>query len=447
LRAPVIAPIEIRDPLHGAIPVDDREMAVVNHPFVQRLRGIRQLGFSHYPFPGATHSRFAHSLGAMHLAGRAFDAIFRDRPFSSPAREAAFRHCLRLAALCHDLGHPPFSHAAEFAMPALRPLGVRAYRPEAVAARLDRQATHEDYTIAILTESRLAPTISAGFPFGPAHVAALVSPEVAVPDDFFIEQGVDLQPLLAQLISSELDVDRMDYLPRDSLFTGAVYGKVDSDWLISNLTRVVEPDGRCALALDARALHAFDDFIIARFHMFLMVYFHQKSIAYEEMLKRYIQSADNTYTLPADLDAYRLTDDAELWAHLRASASPWARRVVDDEPYKVALDTHGEPDHEALHQKVEALQRAGIDAIPKAAVGVVLKPRKPGKPTFYVVDPRPGAAHPRMRVEDATRMFSTPDHRVTLSRIYVPPEDVGRAREVLRGRWTQPSLLSAPEVG
>ena len=71
-------PQEIRDPIHGAVPVDDVEIAIIDHPFIQRLRGIRQLGFSHLPFPGATHTRYNHSLGVMHLAGRAFDACFRD---------------------------------------------------------------------------------------------------------------------------------------------------------------------------------------------------------------------------------------------------------------------------------------------------------------------------------------------------------------------------------
>ncbi len=133
--------MEIRDPIHGAITMDRAEAAVIDHPFVQRLRGIRQLGFSHLPFPGATHTRYNHSLGVMYLAGRAFDVCFRDKPFATKVARHSYRHCVRLAALCHDLGHAPFSHAAEFARPPLRDLNIQCYDPERVAHRLDQRAT------------------------------------------------------------------------------------------------------------------------------------------------------------------------------------------------------------------------------------------------------------------------------------------------------------------
>ena len=102
--------MEVRDPLHGAIAVAPEEIPVVDHPFVQRLRGIRQMGFSELPFPSAIHSRYAHSLGAMELAGRAFDLCFRRDPFVTPGRRAIYRQLVRVAALCHDLGHGPCRH-------------------------------------------------------------------------------------------------------------------------------------------------------------------------------------------------------------------------------------------------------------------------------------------------------------------------------------------------
>ena len=430
MERPSAPPTEIRDPIHGAVAVDDAERAVVDHPFVQRLRGIRQLGFSHLPFPGATHTRYNHSLGVMHLAGRAYDACFRDKPFASREAKRAYRHCVRLAALCHDLGHAPFSHAAEFAMPPLRELGIGCYDPALVAHRLDKRATHEDYTIAILTRSSLADTIRENFGFSPEHVARLVSHEVAIDDDFFVYEGYDLRYLLSQLISSDLDADRLDYLVRDSYFTGARYGQTDVNWLISHMGRHVDGDGRVSLSLDRRALYAFDDFMIARFHMFVMVYFHQKSVAYEEMLKLYMQSGFCDYRLPADLAAYRKTDDAHLMAHLRNSDNDWARRIVEFDPIKVVFETVGVDAEQRLTEANSRLKAAGIEGFAVPGHGVVYGQRKPGMPPIYVVDRvnNVGQVEP---VDEATGIFERYQDERCVGRLYVRAEQREAARGVL----------------
>ena len=142
--------MEVRDPIHGAIPVSKGEARVVDHPFVQRLRHIKQVGFSELAFPGAVHTRYNHSVGVMHLAGRAFDTALGDFSFTNDARRQALRACLRLAALLHDVGHAPFSHCTEFAMPALGTLGITAYEPQVLQERGGHRATHEDYTVGIV---------------------------------------------------------------------------------------------------------------------------------------------------------------------------------------------------------------------------------------------------------------------------------------------------------
>ena len=425
-------PQEIRDPIHGAIPVDDSEIAIIDHPFVQRLRGIRQLGFSHLPFPGATHTRYSHSLGVMHLAGRAFDACFSDKPFADKPSKRKYRHCLRLAALCHDSGHAPFSHAAEFAMPTLRELNIGCYDPAKVAHRLDRRASHEDYTIAILTQTSLADAIRSNFEFEPEHVARLVSHEVAIDDDFFIHQDFDLRFLLSQLITSDLDADRLDYLVRDSYYTGARYGQTDVNWLVSNLARHVDSDGRVSLAIDRRALYAFDDFMIARFHMFVMVYFHQKSVAYEEMLKLYMQSPDCSYHLPADLELYRRTDDSQLLAHLRNESSEWARRIVEFEPLKVVFEGNGPDIQAGLDDAAAVLKAQGVESWTVPGLGVVYGQRKHGLPPIYVVDRHrsPGHVEP---VDEATGIFERYQDERCVGRVYVRPEDRAAAIEALQG--------------
>lgn len=430
---------ELRDPIHGAIPIDPAERRVVEHRAVQRLRNIRQLGFSHLPFPSATHTRFAHCLGAMHLAGRAFDNCFRDQPFSSGTRRRAFRHCVRLAALCHDLGHAPYSHAAEFAMPPLRELGIAAYDSERVAGRLGQRAHHEDYTVAILTRSSLATTIRAQFPFGPEHVAALVSPDVRIDDDFFFDGGFDLRPVLSQMVTGDIDVDRLDYLLRDAYFTGARYGEVDVNWLLSHLTRSIDDQGRVCLALDRRALYAFDDFLVARQHMFLMVYFHRKSVVYEELFKRFVRGNADALALPADAEAYLQTDDAWMWGRLRAVDDPWARRIIEFRPYKVAFEAHLAPEACALQQRVDALRARSIDAMATTAHGSLLSKPDPAKPTLWCVDRTGGelAARPML---DVARDLHAGAAGVTISRIYVRPDQRDAAREVVKAVWEPQQL-------
>ena len=179
MRHPSLPP-RSSDPIHGAIQLDKAELSVIDHASVQRLRGS-DTGFLICLFRSRTHAII---MGAMHLAGQAFDACFRDQPFSTRKQAQAYRHCVRLAALCHDLGHAPFSHAAEFAMPSLEALGLQIYSPTKVAKRMSERASHEDYTIGILTASSMAERIASSFDFEPVHVAALVSPDVGVQDDF-----------------------------------------------------------------------------------------------------------------------------------------------------------------------------------------------------------------------------------------------------------------------
>ncbi len=423
--------LHIRDPLHGAIPIDPAELRIIDHLAIQRLRNIRQTGFSHIPFPGATHSRYAHSLGVMHLAGQAFDHAFRDWHFSNASTRARFRAMVRLAALCHDLGHAPFSHCTEFAMPPLADLGLGWYR-----AVENRRATHEDYTIAILAHPSLARTIAENFPCTARDVAALSSSDVAVSDDVFSDLGLDHRRVLSQLVSSELDCDRLDYLLRDSYYTGARYGQIDVPWLLSNLA-AFSVDGHVTLALDGRAIYAFDDFMIARHHMFLQVYFHHKSVVYEEMLKRYVTSRDCDWALPADLDAYLGIDDISLEAHLRTAGNPWARRIVERRPYRRVVERHGEPDDTDLEAEKDRLFDAGIGVIHTASTGRLSRYEVVGKKrsraaAIHVLDRLPGMKVEEVRpLGEASDVFARYADARRISRLYVAPEEADRARRVL----------------
>ena len=261
--------VSIRDPIHGSVSLSPNELRIVDHPVFQRLRGIKQLGFTDQAFPGATHTRYAHSIGAMHVASRMFDAIFpkSKTPLSGETHER-LRQTLRLGLLLHDLGHAPGSHASEFAMPMLSKLEL----PDGYSSA-ERRATHEDYTVKLLIHSPLTEVITNRFEhlgIDARDIAHLVTGAFPERSHRFVCDGVDYFPVLTQLVSGEMDADRMDYLQRDSFFTGVAYGKYDQTWLLENLSYHLDSD-QAHLALDVRALFAFEDFLLSRYHMFVSV--------------------------------------------------------------------------------------------------------------------------------------------------------------------------------
>ena len=144
---------ESRCPIHGTISFNNREKQIIDHPFFQRLRYISQLGFANYVYTGATHSRFGHSLGVMHLAGGIFDRILSSEqnclPSLFPQSDLSyFRQIIRFAALLHDVGHPPFSHSSEAILPQKKCLNLPLKWYKSIS--LEDQATHEDFSVSII---------------------------------------------------------------------------------------------------------------------------------------------------------------------------------------------------------------------------------------------------------------------------------------------------------
>jgi HD superfamily phosphohydrolase len=429
--------MEIKDPIHGSIDVSSSEVAVIDSREFQRLRSIKQLGFAEFSFPGATHNRYIHSVGVMHLAGRAFDSVFKTFEFSSPEIRARLRQTVRLGALLHDIGHGPLSHTTEEVMPSVDDLKISAYagrepRP-GMAANSGRRATHEDYTIKFLTGSPLSDVLRANFRgLDPMHVACLIDRSLEVPDDFFVDHGLDLRPVLSQIVSSELDCDRMDYLERDAYFCGTNYGRVESGWLISNLTSH-EVNGSIHLALNRRALYTFDDFLISRHHMYLMVYFHHKSIIYEEMLHRYLTSPDCTYHLPASVDDYLKCTDYSLYEHLSSVPNKWAQRIAARHPFKMLFEHHETETTPRSNDMQKALEAEGIEVIhasSKARLSKYHATQAEQGFSIYVVDQYDLQEKP-VPIEQCTQIFQRYEDTRRIERLYVPPEDYARARRIM----------------
>src|ERR671936_1409054 len=411
--------MHIRDPIHGAIELTADERALIDSPQYQRLRNVKQLGFADLAFPGATHTRYAHGLGAMAVATRVFDALAPKLELS-PGDRDRFRQTLRLAVLFHDLGHAPLSHATERIMPRASELRVPEWTQSEARRVSGRQADHEDYTLKLVLDSGLAAELKRRG-VEPAHVASLLSGRPPPGGNPFRSGGRGLLPILRQVVSGELDADRMDYLQRDSFFSGVNYGKFDLDWLVQNL-EAVERDGRVYLALQHRAVFAFEDFLLSRYHMFLSVYFHYASVGYEVLLQRWCESGE--YALPADPDQYLLHDDVALLGALRSSQNPWARRIVRRQGYRVLMENAAGEDGRTLRQMQEQLEGAGVHGFVTVSRGVLSHYGK--EATLWVKSPRG-----EVPIGDYTPLYERYAEAATLARLYVEPERWDEARRLL----------------
>ncbi len=422
--------MDIRDVIHGVIQIEPHELPAIESYFFQRLRQIRQTGFAEHSYPGATHNRFIHSIGALHTITETFESIFDGLRKRNPDAWRRFRALARFAALLHDIGHGPLSHTTEFAMPEVSRLGGHASSK--------RKATHEDYTLKIILDSPLTPHLSkagAVFGFTPAHIAALIETDVPADEDFFKEridgENLDFRPVLHQLISSELDADRMDYLRRDSFYCGVNYGEFDYSWILRNLCAHTK-DGQVFLGLKHRALYAFEDFLLARFNMFLQVYLHHKTVVYDEMLANYLNDPECDYKLPSDIEAYAQCTDAHLYSHLAKSKNPWAKRIVEKQPFKMFVEVHSgmpstanarEQQERVFKKAKQELETKGIEYIENVSTGILSKYfGKSDHPIFVNYDNL--YSDPSfIPVQKCTSLFTQYPNSRSISRLFVSPED------------------------
>ncbi|WP_426745232.1 HD domain-containing protein [Myxococcus faecalis] len=421
--------MRIRDPIHGTIPVSDAEKAVIDSRHYQRLRYVRQLGFGDLAFPGATHTRHIHSLGAMHVAARVFAAVASRSTLPEDVRER-FCTAVRLAVLCHDLGHMPLSHASERIAPKRSLLRLPGWLDSAAEGE---QATHEDYTAKILLDSSLTPIIEREFGrlgITPMAAVALITGARPPKDPGFTWQGVDWAPLLRAIVSGELDADRMDYLLRDSFYTGVNYGRYDMDWIINNLNPAVK-DGRAYLALSRAAAFAFEDFLLSRYHMFVSVYLHHTSVSFDYMLRRYYEESPGEFEIPSDPEAFLLCDDSALWYTLRRSHNRWAQRIITRQGFKLLAQFTERDAGYDLDVLRSALVSSGFEHYVVESVNVLSKyasgPSSTG-PSLFIVDASTGRL---TEVARYTPLYQRYSGAVRLTRLYVRPDQSAAAHELM----------------
>jgi len=429
--------MEIRDPVLGPIPILEEERALLDHPLVQRLRRIKQLGFSEWSFPGASHTRYLHSVGVCHLADQAIGAALRHAKGLSEGERERLRRLARLAGLLHDVGHFPMSHAMESVMPPLAALDL--------PPRTDpgRQACHEDYTQLVLLRSELTQVLDAAFAAWDIRaddVAAVLDLELPHPEGRFPWGRRDLRRLLHQVVSSELDADRMDYLVRDSFFSGVSYGRIDRDWLLSNLT-IHEAEDGVHLALASRAVFTFDHFLLARYHMFLTVYFHHRSVALERLLAVWAREltaqtpeALAVPTRAADLVGF---DDFTLRAVLEAHPCRLGRRILEGRPPELLMEASGEDAALRAGKLVERRSAQGVETFLVESRGELSKYYRNRNPVGIYVK-RPFDGRGAIRLEEATDLFRRYTEPMAIVRVYGDPAPRGEP-DVL--------ALTAPAAG
>ena len=418
--------LSIHDAIHGTIDVSRSEIKLIDARPFQRLRHIKQLGFSELAFPGATHTRYAHSLGAMQMATHMVERILE--PLGLPADEAArLRQLVRLAVLFHDVGHAPFSHVTERVMPKVSTLGIDSWVDEP-----KRQATHEDYTVKLLIDSELTDLIEEHVGHlnisGEMLAALVMGREPPGQRETFVFDGKDLLPLLHQIVSSEMDADRMDYLRRDAYYCGVNYGHFDHLWLINNLT-AIEHQGRWAMALRHRGVWAFENFLLARYHMFLAVYLHHTPVCFDNMLARYFESG--AYSLPSDTEGYLKTDDIDLTYHLRQSDDHWGKLVASRRPYRLLVERHNfgaEPNDTELDRR---LRDAGIHYFKSRSKGVLSKYFGGAHNSYPLLVIEPELKRVR-RIEEYTPLYKRFEGVVGVSRVFCEPKRFSDGLEILR---------------
>jgi HD superfamily phosphohydrolase len=409
-----------RDPVHNIIRLrtDASEgqllVRLVDAPEFQRLRRIKQLGLALFTYQGAEHSRFTHSLGVLHLMTRVLDRLSEKYRIREEDRAAT---CA--AALLHDVGHGSFSHVME------KVLGFH----------------HEEWTVqAVLSEEtgigQVLRTYSVELP---ERVASII-------------EGRFQPAALAQLVSSQLDVDRMDYLLRDSLMTGAKYGIYDLEWII-NALQIDEENDR--IFVSARGLYAVEEYLQARYYMFRQVYFHRTLRSAEAVLRsvlrralRLLEAGEEVWCAPGtafekvlrreslSLSEHMQIDDSDVLFHIKqwqrssdAVLSDLSRRFTERRLFKaIDLDMPEVERADFLARARECVALAGYEPeyyfiedhagdVPYynyyTAEGAEPKAR------IYVED---GYARPRIReiseVSEAVRGLQ----RYQLNRVCFPPE-------------------------
>jgi HD superfamily phosphohydrolase len=329
---------EIRDPIHVFVRLDTDERKVVDSRPLQRLRDVHQLAMTYLVYPGATHRRFEHSLGVMELASRVYDVVTNPRnvhhdavrslvPEWASPEHTHWRSALRMAALCHDIGHLPFSHAAE---DELLPEGWDH-------ERLTWDLIHTEELSGLLDGLELQPGVVAKLAVGPKNYKKYR-------DDAF----GDWEEILSEIIVGDsFGVDRIDYLLRDSLHAGVAYGRFDHYRLIDTLRILPKSDDskEPGLGIEDGGIHSAEALLLARYFMYTQLYFHPVRRIYDIHLMDFLNKWLDGGRFATDIEMHLSLTDSVILSELRTAAQDenarghaHARRILQRQHFRLLYE-------------------------------------------------------------------------------------------------------------
>lgn len=405
-----------RDPVHGYIEVSDLENKIIDSFPFQRLRNIKQLAMTYMVYHGAEHTRFGHSLGVMFLVTKAFTSAVENGvalyPFSEE-KKAWYTQILRLIALTHDIGHAPFSHASESVFPS----GME----------------HESFTEKIIKETSIADYINEiGRDFAEKYGEEYnITPELICDIYLGRNPGNCSEFLfLNSFMDSELDCDKMDYLLRDSVFCGVNYGKYDIERLISSLTIYVQ-DGCPRLAISDGGIQVFEEFVLARYFMFIQVYFHRTRRYFDIMFHQALTEILPDGRYPETTEEYLKWDDTRVVQLMqqKSAESEACYNIVNRVVYPRILHTKTHPSSadkrefhlikRELYTKFDSacfIEDISADKMPHK---IPIKTETSDERAIVIIDNSSGKCS---TISENSHIIESLTDKINILRLYVKPE-------------------------